>query len=421
MTTLRQRQSICRVGSDDKARTHPVSPLSHKTVCYVSVSAFGGVWRTYKQAMSVTEAGAKAVFVSPAGHMPEVYRAAGFDCREVDARLRASEHPVWLVRVALNLTFHRVRNRIFRRYGNRALVRAVAATGADVVQATGLTSLEVAHEAARRLGAKLVYDGNELWAGFLKNPDMAADREWAERLLAMKRRLLPRADLVLAVSDLMADRLAERYPIRRPLVIHNAPPDRVTDVRPVSVPVRLVFHGGLSHDRNIDGLIRAMVHLRGRATLDIHGFERTARAADLKSLIDELGLQDAVTVHGEFEYPEIVRLLSRYDVGVMANGVLEENFEIALPNKVFDCMCAGLAVAMTGAPAMRALIEETGCGITLDPSSPETIARDLGALVDDPGRIMLMKEAAVRAAPRYWWPEQGRKLVAALEGVLRSE
>jgi glycosyltransferase involved in cell wall biosynthesis len=396
--------------------------LKGKTVCYVSAFAFGGVYRTLKQARSAAEAGARVVFVAYENLMPQQMKDSGFECIGVkNGALTASTNRIWLVRVALNLTFHRVRNWYVMRYRGGPLVRGVVSTGADVVQAASLPALEYAHMAALKLGARLVYDGNELWTGFLKNPAMAADPEWSARLLEMKRRLIPKADLVLAVSDVMGDRLVERYPIRRPLTILNSPPDRVLVAQSVSDPVRLVFHGGLSSDRNIDGLIRAMSHLRGRATLDVHGFSRTVDQSALQELVDELGLSDVVRLYGAYDYEGVIELLRDYDIGVMANRIFEENFEIALPNKLFDSMCAGLAVALTGSEAVRPFIESTGCGITLDPSTPETIARDLGALVNDPERIMRMKEAAVEAAPRYWWPEQGRKLNIAYEDMLRPD
>lgn len=395
--------------------------LEGQTVCYVSAFAFGGVYRTLKQARSVADAGARVVFVAHENLMPQQMKDSGFECIGVKGSLTASHNRIWLVRVGLNLTFHRVRNWFVMRYRGGPLVRAVLSTRADVVQAASLPALEHAYEATRKLGAKLVYDGSELWTGFLQNPAMSADPEWSAHLLAMKRRLIPSADLVLAVSDPMGERLVERYGIKRPLTILNSPPDRVLAARPVSKPVRLVFHGGLSSDRNIDGLIRAMTHLRGRATLDVHGFSRTVDQSALQELVNELDLQDVVGLYGAYDYERVIELLRDYDIGVMANRIVEENFEIALPNKLFDSMCAGLAVALTGSEAVRPFIESTGCGITLDPSTPETIARDLGALIDDPARIMRMKEASIELAPRYWWPEQGRKLVAAFEDMLRSE
>ena len=395
--------------------------LSGVVVAYVSTGGFSGATRTLKQARTLAKTGAQVFFVGYDGLVPELLVDSGVPVVAVPRPTPwCSRSRVWLVRVALNLTIGRAHSVWWKHRTRRVLVNAVSRTHANVVQAVDLPALECAYEASRRLRARLVYDSHELWSGFLQNPDLRAEPAWARELLLAEKRLVPAADRVIVVSDSMGERLRSRYRIVPPLTVLNAPPQRVDAVAPVSCPVRLVFHGGLSVDRNIDGLIRAMVYLRGRATLDIHGSSRTVDTHVLEELITELDLNEVVRLRGSFEYDQVMDLIRDYDIGVMAARVLEENFEIALPNKLFDCMCAGLAVAMTDTPAIRGVLDDVPFGITLDPSTPETIARDLGALIDDPDRIMAMKQAAVEASARYWWPEQGRKLVAALEEMLAS-
>jgi glycosyltransferase involved in cell wall biosynthesis len=403
--------------------------LQGVTVCYVSTEAFGGLWRTWKQARTLRDAGARIVIVGYQDLVPPKLREAPLETVLVRSPHRDFADPAWLLWAALNRlpgrhqkqVPARVHGRVHLRRRHAPIVDAVASTGADIVQAVDLTALECAHEAARRIGAKLVYASHELWDGFVQNPDAAIDPVLAATLLEVERDLISDASMVLATSDAMGQRLSEMYGIPRPLTILNAPPQRVEVPRPVSWPVRFVFHGGLSRDRNVDGLIRAMEALRGQATLDVYGYGRTTDAGVLQDLIDALDLGGSVTLHGRFAYEGVVELLSSYDVGVMANRILEENFEVTLPNKVFDCMCAGLAIAMTGSTAVRATLDEVPFGITVDPSSPETIARDLGALLQDPNRIMAMKRAAVAAAPRYWWPEQGRRLLEGMCELLRDD
>lgn len=402
-------------------------PLEGASVCFVSVAAFGGVWRTYKQAITLAEAGAR-VFVVGYGHLlPAAFHSGPFIVRDVAGPqdyFTTSRNPVRFLRVMANILYHNPHNRVraWSHRDNHALVRAVRETRADVVQAVDLPALSCAHRAARSMkDARFIYASHEFWPGFVGNPDMALDSKVAARLLDIERTLIHEAQLVTVVSDAMGRRLAEEYGIPTPLTLLNAPQARVDRARPVNRPVRLVFHGGLSTDRNIEGLVRAMGLLGDRATLDIHGFARTQDPASLRELIDSSGLGDRVTLHGAYDYPSVVELIADYDVGVMANKIVDPNFEIALPNKVFDCMCAGLAVAMGDSPAIRDILAEVPFGIALDADSPISIAAGLAALLDDTDRIMRMKEAAVEAAPRYWWSEQGRKLVAAFEGMLRPE
>ncbi len=305
----------------------------------------------------------------------------------------------------------------YLRDAHPTLIDAVVRTGASIVHACDLSALDLAYDAAQQLGARLIYSMEELWVGFVHNPDHPASPEAAAGVLERERALIGEADLVTVTSDQMGERLMEMYGIERPLVIYNSPSAKVEVAQPVGTPVRLVFHGGLSTDRNLDGLIRAVGEVRDLVTLDIHGSSRTASEVELQQLIDELGLQDVVRLCGAFDYERVHELLSTYDVGVMSAKVVDENWDVAVPTKVFDCMCAGLAIALTDSSAIRALLAEVPFGITLDASSPESTAKDLGRLVRDPDRITAMKAIAVEAAPRYWWPDQERKIVEAVRSL----
>lgn len=403
-------------------------PLRGITICYVSTEAYGGVWRTYKQARTLADAGARVVVAGFEGMIPGPLTRKPFEVVAVKGPARCSammRHP-WLF---VSTVAAYMRNRLLgakrrgerppasQRLRHRLLSDSVARVGADIVQAIDLVSLECAHAAAHESGARLIYASNELWSEFVRNSDTGISAGVARHLLAIERELIGDADLVIAVSDPMAQQMVRQYDIQPPLVLLNAPPQKVDAVRSVSTPVRLVFHGGLSNDRNLDGLIRAMQGLSDVATLDIHGGGRTISVDALKELVDELGLSAAVTFHGPFDYEGIVELLATYDVGVWT-APMDHVFSIALANKLFDSICAGLAVATGCSTAVRDILESAACGVCVETRCPETIARDLRALLVDPERILAMKRAAVDAAPRYWWPVQGERLVDAIRAML---
>jgi glycosyltransferase involved in cell wall biosynthesis len=285
------------------------------------------------------------------------------------------------------------------------------------VQAVDLPALGCAARAASRIGARLVYDSHELWSGFLANPELELPA-WRRHLMMRAERIYaPRADAVFVVSDEMGRRMARRYSLNRVTTVFNAPPGRAAGSRPTMSPVRLVFHGSLAKTKNVEGLVLAMTHLRGRATLAVHGASYTMTEDRLLQLVRENGLEDTVSVHGGFRYDDVLEMLAPYDVDVYAAQMLEENFAISLPNKVFDAICAGLAVAASDFPAIRELLTECGCGVCIDPASPESIAASLGPIIDDPATIDAMKAASVASASACGWEAQGRKVVGVLEEI----
>ena len=111
-------------------------------------------------------------------------------------------------------------------------------------------------------------------------------------------------------------------------------------------------------------------------------------------------------------------VIAPYDVDVYTARMLEDNFAISLPNKVFDAICAGLAVAAPDFPAIRELIDGTGCGVCLDTASVGTIAEGLAALVGDTRAIDAMKARSVAYAPECRWETQGAKIVDCFAALL---
>jgi len=396
-----------------------VSSLAGSTVCYVSTEAFSGVTRTMKQARSMREAGARVVFAGYDGLLPDEIRDSGFEVVTVPYRVLpdplTNAGPVLL---AYRRFVRKARVAVRRLRARKLLVSAVTTTRADIVQSVDLPALSCASQAASALGAKLVFDSHEMWYGFLDNPELGLPRWRRWLLLRMEARHAPRADVVFVVSDEMGRRMSRRYALKSVETVLNSPPGYVESFVPTGSPVRLVFHGSLAKTKNVEDLILAMVPLKTKATLDVHGAAYTMTQEYLENLIRDNGLEGVVRLHGAFRYDDVLPMLKGYDVDVYCARMIEDNFAISLPNKVFDAICAGLAVAASDFPAIAELLDGCGCGVTIDPTSPATVARSLEKLVDDPAAIDRMKAASIASAPSYCWEAQGAKIVGLFAALL---
>lgn len=414
--------SVVGIGTDPPGEADPknqMGSLSGKTICYVSTDAFSGVTRTMKQARTVSDAGVQVCFVGYDEYLPDSVRDSGFRVVSVPfGVVPRSTSRIPAVSKAYDATIRRARNLLRRVLAPYGLVRAIVSTGADVVQSVDLPALRCSSLAADRLHAVLSFDSHEMWTGFLDNPELKVTGLDRRRLLHMEKRYAPRANVVFVVSDEMGRRMSHRYRLRSTITVLNSPPGYVTSSSQTKAPVRLVFHGSLSATKNVEGLLRAMSRLKGKATLDIHGAGLTLGEDYLARLVRENDLEGVVTIHGKFCYQDVLTMLAPYDVGVYAAKMIEDNFAISLPNKLFDCICAGLAVAASDFPAIRELLEGCGCGVCLDPTSTDTIASGLSALVDDPERIDAMKKHSLDLAPRIAWEVQGQRIVECFVSLL---
>ena len=214
----------------------------------------------------------------------------------------------------------------------------------------------------------------------------------------------------------MARVLEERFGAVRTELILNGACEHVAAADAVHSPVRLLFQGAFAHNRNLASLVGAMRLLKGRATLTLQGWGDAE--PELHELILSRGLTDSVDLRARCEPKNVIACAGEYDVGVIAYRADTLNLQIAVPNKLLDYVGAGLAVAASDLPGHRSIIEGSGFGVLIDPTSDETLARDLGELVSDPERIARMKAAAVEAAPGLSWAAQAEKLLDVYVGLV---
>ena len=397
-------------GSASKSRseTPTDAPLRGRRVCcVVQTGTPARNARLIKVAEAASAAGADTtiLYVSHSGDCAEPQ--GPFEVRQVATR-PPSQHRVWLLRVVTNLWRELVIN-------PRLVTSAAARERADVYHAHFLPMLRPAHRAARRNRAALVYDVRDLFldAGYSSVP------LWRQRYLGrIERRLIHKAQAVLAVGRPMADVLEERYGLTNVQVLLNGPYRCSSEATPISSPVRLLFQGAFRRNRNLTNLVRAMDSLRGDAELTLQGWGD--QEGELRALVDSLGLQGTVHFREPCEPRDVVTCAQEYDVGVICYRADTLNLKISTPNKLFDYIGAGLAVAASDLPGLRSVVGPTGCGVLIDPTSAETLAAGLREIVSDSTRLLSMKQASVDACDSLSWDRQAEKLVAIYAESLRG-
>ena len=238
----------------------------------------------------------------------------------------------------------------------------------EVVHANDLDTLPAGWWLARRRGKRLVYDAHELYSGFETDPP----RLWARLSLALEGALARRADAVVTVSDPIAAELTRRLRlVRPPLLVLNCPP--LTPVQVESRPgaaVRAIYQAAAGPGRLLGDLAAA-----AREAPDV---EITVRL--LGGSANEL---PGIVVEPPVPPDSLVEALVPYDIGLVIDRPETDNARLALPNKLFEYLMAGLAVAVPRAQAMASLVEEHRIGIVYDPPGLGTALARLAADRDE--------------------------------------
>lgn len=270
-----------------------------------------------------------------------------------------------------------------------------------VIHAHDLGTLRAAVKLAkawkRRTGSRprVVYDSHELYV------EQQTRWPWWEKAMwkAHERRWIHHADAVIAVSGGIADQLQRRYRLStRPHVILNSP--RAETDRRLGRDVRndlgleprtllAVYAGAVKPSRGVDELVDAMSLLPGWH-LALVGTTPESLEAVLgsRSFPDDL----AARVHTlrPVPYWSLPEYLSSATVGVHPLPDSCLNHRLALPNKLFDYLFAGLPVVVNDLPEMGNLVRTRAVGSTYEGGEPSSLARALEGSKDllvSPGAI----------------------------------
>jgi glycosyltransferase involved in cell wall biosynthesis len=294
----------------------------------------------------------------------------------------------------------------------RLALRA-ASSEPDAIHAHDAAMLLPGLLAARRAGAQLVYDSHELATGVPYR-----DRTWSAMVAAAERIGAPRADAVIAVSDGIATRLSERYPLRTaPTVIRNLPdlpppgatpaPDLRRQLGVGEAP--LVLHqGAVAAGRGGETLVRALAGLED-AHLLLLGAEGPY-AERLAGLAGELGIDDRVHLWRPVPPSMLLSHTAQADVGVSLLEDSCENHRLALPNKLFEYLAAGLPVVVSDLPEAAKLVRSHAVGWCADPADPQSVAAALRAALAQ-RRDAALRGRVERAASELTWKQEKQRLL----------
>lgn len=288
--------------------------------------------------------------------------------------------------------------RWFWRKGHRMqALRLAALSDCDVYHANDWEALPVAAEAARRNDAKLVFDAHEYSP--LQHEHRAYWRVWYKPAIEyLIRRYGPKADVSITVAEPIAHRYRVEYKLN-PVVILNVPKlagDNSATKHVDPGKIRLVHHGGAIRDRHLELMIETIALADERFSLHFILVENDrGYMQSLKGLAERVAPGRVC-----FEMPvkprEVVGRISEYDMGLYILQPRNFNQLVALPNKFFDFIAAGLAVLVGPSPSMAAVIERYGCGLVVPTFDPSEVASALNRLTLD--ELARMRTASRRAA-----------------------
>lgn len=191
----------------------------------------------------------------------------------------------------------------------------------------------------------------------------APHKQINEPAVGRARRLYDQADVVVAVSHYMAERIRAQTGAS-PTVIGN-PVDTelfALGAPPTDGPFRFVFVGRLEADKRPELLVHAVAKARQEIPLHVTIVGDGPDRSRVQSLVDDLGLEGAVLITGRMTREGVADVVRAAHVGVSTS--LVETFGVA----VAEFAASGLPVVAPHQPPFDEVLPESGRLLLAAPS-----------------------------------------------------
>jgi len=277
----------------------------------------------------------------------------------------------------------------------------------------------------------VVYDSHEIFiesgtAHMLPSPIRSL-------LRAYEKRLVSRVAAMVTVNDSLANVLGKRYRPRRLVVVHNCtdrwdPAASATDKLraaagiPPSTPV-ILYLGGLGPARGIEQLALSLLEpgLEAAHLVLLGPSEHSAR---YQSLAEDPRWRERVHILEPVAPADLPLWVHSADVGGILIQATTLNHRLSTPNKLFECLAAGVPVVVSDFPSMRRIVtaDPSGwLGAVCDPADVHAVATALRSILDlDVADRSALRDRCLAAAHHRWnWATEAEKLTV-LYGELLS-
>lgn len=233
-----------------------------------------------------------------------------------------------------------------------------------VIHAHDLTMLPSGEKLASKLEAKLIYDSHE----YERSRNLVSHERAEAIRIAFEAPSIKKADIVICVSDSIADQLKADYGIIRPQVIPNASEQirsgsltRKSLNLPESAKIA-GYVGSLQPGRGLMTAIEALV-FQPNWTLMIMGVGSAERYASLEARAEEKNVKDRVFIRTAIARERVCDAISLCDISLipMQNTCL--SYDYSLPNKLFQSVQANVPIVSTPLTEISAFINyfKAGC------------------------------------------------------------
>ncbi|MEI9909199.1 MAG: glycosyltransferase [Bacteroidota bacterium] len=256
-----------------------------------------------------------------------------------------------------------------------------------------------------------IYDAHELFTGL---KEVATRPRIKKFWMRVEKKTVPKFKYGYTVSESIAEEFNRRYVVKYE-VVRNITRLREFTEQP-STEKFLLYQGAVNEARAFEQLIPALKIIDCKLVVCGDGNFMD----QLKKLIKENNVQEKVVLKGMLSPDQLWLISQKATIGM---GVAENtgiNQYMALPNKFFDYLHAGVPQIAMNFPEYRKINSQFEVAILLDDINPERIAEAVNNLLLDTVLYGRLRENCLQARKILNWQQEEKKLLDFYQSVFNQ-
>jgi glycosyltransferase involved in cell wall biosynthesis len=258
---------------------------------------------------------------------------------------------------------------------------------------------------------QLVYDTHEFYTGV---PELISRPKVQDIWKKIESTIFPSLTKIYTVNDSIAQKYQQLYN-KDLLVIRNMAPIKTKfseiDLGQHGIQTGLftiILQGaGINVDRGAEEAVEAMKQIEGAILIILGNGDVVPH---LKQYVEKEDLSKKVYFLPRKSYDEMLNFTHVADLGLSLDKPINPNYEMSLPNKVFDYLQAETPILASPVKEIVALLKDYSFGEVISAVTSNEIAQAVNVLIKNPEKLEQYKSNCIRYKNDLCWEKEVQKL-----------
>lgn len=278
---------------------------------------------------------------------------------------------------------------------------------ASLLVANDLDTLLPNYYFSKRRKIPLIYDSHEI---FCEVPELQLTPLKKKLWERIEKSIVPKLKYCITVNQSIAKWFTDKYKVAFK-VVRNIPDkilvDRIKTRAELKLPadkkIILLQGAGINVQRGAEEAVDAMHYVDSAILLIIGGGDVICL---LEKMAQEDSLKDKVFLLPKMKPEELYQYTCNADIGLSLDKATNINYQLSLPNKLFDYVLAGVPVLASPLKEIKSFIDKYKVGICIEEHNAKHIADKINYMLTSADYTTWKANTKIAAQENSWEKEK---------------